>query len=162
MSSMAGLYPRGPVNVGDHLHPLPEDGTIPIMPRWKWIHVPGHTPGQIALWRESDRTLIAADAFITTRQESAYAVMTQQPELHGPPMYYTQNWEQARESVERLAALEPELVIAGHGQAMQGEAMREALRTLARDFDEVAVPKQGEYVDNPVDAESGSAYHPPT
>ena len=114
------------------------------------------------LWREGDRSLIAGDAFITTKQESAFAVATQRPELHGPPMYYTPDWENARRSVERLARLEPELVVTGHGPAMQGPAMRAALHTLARDFDQVAVPDKGRYVDEPARADrTGVTYVPP-
>lgn len=130
------------------------------MPGWRWIHAPGHTPGQVALWREDDRTLLAGDAFITTAQESAYAVATQAPELHGPPKYFTQDWVTARATVERLAALEPELVVTGHGRAMQGPAMREALHALARDFDRVAVPEKGMRVEEPARVEDGSAYPP--
>jgi len=158
MSMMSRFYPRGPIDVHKRLVALPSDGSIPVMPGWRWIHVPGHTPGQVALWRKSDRTLIAADAFITTNQESAYSVMTQRPELHGPPMYYTQDWNQARESVQRLAELQPEIVITGHGQAMHGPQVRSALHALARDFDRVAVPEQGRYVDRPANIESGNAY----
>ena len=90
------------------------------MPEWRWLHTPGHAPGHISLWREADRALIVGDAFITTAQESAYAVATQQPELHGPPMYFTPNWIAARSSVETLAALQPGIVITGHGPAMEG------------------------------------------
>lgn len=149
MALLSPLYPRSPYNVARWLKPLPADGSIPHMPGWKWIHVPGHTPGQVALWREGDRVLLAADAFITTRQESAYAVAAQKPEMHGPPMYFTPDWDGARASVERLAALEPELVATGHGPAMQGPEMRDALKDLAQNFDEIAVPKQGRYVKEP-------------
>jgi glyoxylase-like metal-dependent hydrolase (beta-lactamase superfamily II) len=79
------LFPRGPVDVGRWLQTLPADGTVPPIPGWRWIHTPGHAPGHISLWRESDRTIIAGDAFITTRQESAYAVAREKPEVHGPP-----------------------------------------------------------------------------
>jgi glyoxylase-like metal-dependent hydrolase (beta-lactamase superfamily II) len=82
----------------------------------------------VSLWRTDDRTLIVGDAFITTKQESAYAVATQRPELHGPPMYFTPDWDTAGESVRRLAALEPELVITGHGRPLGGVEMRTALR----------------------------------
>jgi glyoxylase-like metal-dependent hydrolase (beta-lactamase superfamily II) len=148
------------VDVSTHLQVLAPDGSMPFMPGWCWIHVPGHTPGQIALWRDSDRVLIAADAFITTAQESAYAVATQSPELHGPPMYFTQNFVDAKNSVMKLAALEPELVITGHGPAMQGESMRLALNVLARDFDSVAVPDHGKYVVEPTRASDRTAYGP--
>lgn len=146
MSTLSRFYPRGPVDVGRWLQPLPIDGSIPSMPGWRWIHTPGHTAGHIALWRESDRTLIAGDAFISTNQESAYAVTVQRPEIHGPPMYFTPDWDSARESVRRLAELEPQLVVSGHGPALHGPGMRTALDTLARDFDRIAVPEQGRYV----------------
>jgi glyoxylase-like metal-dependent hydrolase (beta-lactamase superfamily II) len=161
MSALSGLYPRGPVNVRDRLHDLPVEASVPFMPGWAWIHVPGHTVGQVAFWRAADRTLIAADAFITTRQESAYAVMMQKAELHGPPKYFTQDWVASRESVKILAALEPERVITGHGRAMGGPEMRAALHALARDFDRVAVPPHGRYVEHPASLETGEAYQTP-
>jgi glyoxylase-like metal-dependent hydrolase (beta-lactamase superfamily II) len=158
MPLMAGLFPRGPFNFSRWLHPLPADGTVPEMPGWQWLPTPGHTPGHVSLWRAADKTVIAGDAFITTNQESAYAVATQREELHGPPMYFTPDWRSARESVERLATLEPEIAVTGHGRAMRGEHMRQALHTLARDFDRIAVPEQGRYVLEPARAEDGSAY----
>ena len=147
MALLSRFYPRGPVDVSRWLQPFPTDGSVPGLPGWRWIHTPGHTTGHVSLWREADRTLIAGDAFITTRQESAYAVAVQRPELHGPPMYFTPDWESARTSVRTLAALEPDLAITGHGRALQGREMRDALHTLARDFDQVAVPDHGRYVD---------------
>lgn len=96
--------------------------------------------GHISLWHPVERILVAGDAFITTRQESAYSVLAQRPEMHGPPMYFTPDWESARSSVRRLADLRPELVITGNGPAMQGPGMRRALDELAARFDQVAVP----------------------
>src|SRR3712207_5148441 len=87
MARLSPLYPRAPVNVSRWLRPLPADGSIPEMPGWQWLHTPGHTPGHISLWREADRTIVAGDAFITTRQESAYAVAAQSPEMRGPPQF---------------------------------------------------------------------------
>lgn len=162
MATLSRFYPRGPINVDDRLQPLPADGRVPGMPGWQWLHTPGHTPGHVSLWRPADRTLLAGDAFITTKQESAFAVALQRPELHGPPMYYTPDWEAAHHSVERLALLDPQLVVTGHGPAMEGAAMRTALHTLARNFDQVAVPEQGRYVNTPARADaSGVTYVPP-
>lgn len=146
MATMSPLYPRGPINVSRWLQILPSDGSVPFMPGWKWLHTPGHTPGHVSLWREQDRTLIAGDAFITTNQESAYAVATQHPALHGPPMYFTPDWVGARSSVAKLAALEPEIALTGHGRAMRGAEMRAALHTLSQNFDQIAVPEHGRYV----------------
>lgn len=141
MARLSSFYPRGPVEVGNRLRPLPEDGSIPGMPEWRWIHTPGHTPGHVSLWRKRDRMLIAGDAFVTTRQESAYSVATQKPEMHGPPMYYTPDWNAARSSVQALAALSPEVVVTGHGPAVRGAEMRDALNRLSIEFDEIAVPE---------------------
>ncbi|HEY1012929.1 MAG TPA: MBL fold metallo-hydrolase [Herpetosiphonaceae bacterium] len=162
MSMTSPLYPRGPIDAGARLHQLPADGAVPHMADWRWIATPGHSPGHISLWRETDRTLIAGDAFITTRQESAFAVATQAPELHGPPMYYTMDWAAAERSVVRLAALEPELALTGHGQPLHGPAMREALHKLADHFPDIAVPEQGRYVGEPARADAGGVtYVPP-
>lgn len=158
MALLSPLYPRSPIDVSRWLQVLPADGTVPAMPGWKWLHTPGHTPGHVSFWRETDRTLVVGDAFITTKQESAYAVAVQKPEMHGPPMYFTQNFEQAAASVAKLAALEPELAVTGHGRAMQGAHLRKALHTLARNFEQVAVPDHGKYVLHPADAASGTAY----
>jgi glyoxylase-like metal-dependent hydrolase (beta-lactamase superfamily II) len=146
MSLLSPLYPRGPIDVSAWLQPLPADESVPGMPGWCWIATPGHAPGHVSLWRNRDRAIIAGDAFITTTQESAYAVAVQSTELHGPPMYFTPDWDSARASVRVLAALEPDLAVTGHGRAMRGETMRAALHTLARDFDRIAVPEHGRYV----------------
>jgi len=147
MALTSPLLSRGPISVTSRLHTLPADGAVPGMPRWRWIHTPGHTPGHVSLWRDDDKTLIAGDAFITTKQESAYAVATQRPELHGPPMYFTTDWDSARDSVRRLAALRPQLAVTGHGRPLHGEELRRGLTILARDFDTVARPKHGRYVE---------------
>jgi glyoxylase-like metal-dependent hydrolase (beta-lactamase superfamily II) len=155
---LSRLFPSSPVDVAAWLRPLPPDGTVPFMEGWRWIHTPGHAAGHVSLWRDADRTLMAGDAFITTAQESAYAVTAQAPELHGPPMYFTTDWRKAAESVRSLAALEPETVVTGHGHAMRGPAMRAALHQLASAFECVAVPAEGTYVDHPATIEDGTAY----
>ncbi len=149
MAAMARLYPRGPIDLSARVRALPDDGSVPGMPGWRWIHTPGHTPGHVSLFREDDRTLIAGDAFVTTKQESATAVLTQRPEIHGPPAYYTPDWEAARRSVETLAGLEPLRVATGHGPPLQGTEMLADLKELARDFDRLAVPSRGRYVGRP-------------
>lgn len=152
------LYPRGPVNVSSRLQPLPSDGSVPSLPGWRWIHTPGHTPGHVSFWRDSDRALIVGDAFITTNQESAYSVATQKPEMHGPPMYFTVDWDEAHTSVEALHALRPELIITGHGRAMHGPQMQQALSELVQNFARVAVPPHGKYTRHPLPAGSPENY----
>lgn len=161
LARLSRLYPTSPVDVGGRLRALPEDGSVPFMPGWRWIHTPGHSVGHVSLWREDDGALIVGDAFCTTGQESAYEVALQEPQMHGPPMYFTIDWEAAEDSVRRLAALEPELAVTFHGQPMRGPEMRAALHQLAREFREVAVPPKGKYVADPRHAADGSAYERP-
>ncbi len=161
MSRVSPLYPRGPVSLGSRLQALAADNTLPHLDGWRWIHTPGHSVGHVSLWRESDRTLLAADAVITTAQESAYAVLAARTELHGPPMYYTQDWAAAHHSAMTLAALEPDLLLSGHGLAVSGPQLREGLHRLAREFAVIARPAHPHYLLHPARAEDGSAYAPP-
>lgn len=141
MALLSPLFPREAIDITEKLKDLPDDGSVPGLSEWRWIHTPGHTPGHVSLWRPSDRTLVAGDAFITTRQESLYGAITQEPELHGPPMYFTSDWEAAGDSVRKLAALDPEVVVSGHGRAVSGPLMRRSLAVLAAQFDAIAPPR---------------------
>ncbi|HEU4563626.1 MAG TPA: MBL fold metallo-hydrolase [Gemmatimonadaceae bacterium] len=162
MARLAGLYPRGPIDLGARALTLPADGSIPAMPGWRWIHTPGHTAGHVSLFRDADRTLIAGDAFVTTKQESLTAAITQRAEVHGPPAYYTPDWDAARESVQRLSALAPEVAGTGHGTPMRGSRLRSELERLAQGFDAIARPRHGRYVHEPAVADaSGVVYLPP-
>ena len=158
MALLSPLYPTRPVEVGSRLRTLPVDGGVPPMPGWRWIHTPGHSAGQVAFWREADGALIAGDAFVTVAQESAYAVATQEPEIHGPPRYLTVDWDAAATSVRTLAALRPEVAITGHGRPLGGQALRDGLDLLTRDFATLAVPASGRYTKAPANAKDGSVY----
>jgi glyoxylase-like metal-dependent hydrolase (beta-lactamase superfamily II) len=162
MAALSRFYRRAPIDLGSRVLTLPADGAVPGMPGWRWIPTPGHSPGHISLFRDADRALIAGDAFVTVKQESALAVLTQRPEIHGPPAYFTPDWQQARESVERLAALEPSVAATGHGVPMRGDALRRGLQRLARDFERLAVPRRGRYVREPaITNEEGIVSVPP-
>lgn len=145
MPLLSPAYPRGPIDLGSRVHALPEDGSIPGFPDWRWHHTPGHTAGHISLHRASDGVMIAGDAFITVKQESFLAVMEQRTEMSGPPSYFTPDWPAAGDSVRLLAALKPQTVATGHGRPLTGRRMQQALLELARDFEEVAVPAHGRY-----------------
>ena len=154
VAALSWSYPRGPIDLSDRVKPLPEGGSVPGLPDWRWIFTPGHTPGHIVLFRNTDRALIAGDAIVTTRQESALAVMAQRCELHGPPMYFTPDWVAAARSVAILADLEPEVVATGHGVPLHGDLVRADLHDLARDFHRRAVPRHGRYVGRPAETDA--------
>src|SRR5690606_39587546 len=111
-------------------------------------HTPGHTDGHVSLWRPHDRVLVAGDALITVKQESMLAVLAQWRALHGPPAYFTTDWRRTELSVRALAALQPDLLIPGHGRPMRGAALTSALGRLVREFDD-EVPARGRYVAAP-------------
>jgi glyoxylase-like metal-dependent hydrolase (beta-lactamase superfamily II) len=154
------LYPRKPMDLEGRLLLLPENGSIPGLDEWKYIHTPGHAPGHISLYRERDGVLLAGDAFVTTRQESLLSVLTQEKHLSGPPKYFTYDWLAAERSVKHLASLKPSLVACGHGRPMEGKEL-DALYSLANNFRKEAVPASGRYVNDPAVAGiSGVEYLP--
>jgi glyoxylase-like metal-dependent hydrolase (beta-lactamase superfamily II) len=146
VSEMSPMFPNHGINIEKNVKKLHEDGSIPELLDWKWVHTPGHTPGHISLFRERDRVLIAGDAFVTVKQESLYKVMVQKQEISGPPKYFTTDWEKANDSVRSLEALKPEVAITGHGFPMTGQELAEQLNLLVRDFDKMAIPENGRYV----------------
>ena len=147
IAKISPLFPHEGIDLGAHVQSLPADGTVPSMPEWKWIHTPGHTPGHISLFRENDKTLIAGDAFVTVKQESLYKVLTQEQEISGPPKYLTTDWDAARSSVQTLQKLDPYVAITGHGIPMAAAELEENLHKLVQDFDSIAIPEHGKYVD---------------
>ena len=156
---MARVFPKRRLNLGKRVKPLPADGSIPGVGDWRWIHTPGHTPGHVSLFRDSDRVLLAGDALATLNQDSAIAMVTQGLKFSVPPAPLTIDWTQARESVERLAALEPWAVAAGHGLPAVGPHVAEDLQRFARRF---TPPRRGRYVSEPARAnETGIVYVPP-
>jgi hydroxyacylglutathione hydrolase len=76
----------------------------------------GHTPGQIGLWRESDRTVLCAD---TMRSVNLYTGL---PQLGEMPEIFTCDVRDARASIRKLAALEARTVCFGHGRPITKDA----------------------------------------
>lgn len=162
MAAIAFLYPNSPINIWKYLKVLPGNGKIPVLPEWKYIHTPGHAPGHISLFRESDSVLIAGDAFVTTKQESALSVMLQTKIISGPPKYFTCDWDAAKTSVNELVHLYPKTAATGHGMPMRGQELKEALKDLETNFDEKSIPAHGRYIPNPaITNANGVMYLPP-
>jgi glyoxylase-like metal-dependent hydrolase (beta-lactamase superfamily II) len=159
---LSPLVPERGIDLEDRVRVLPSNGDVPGMPGWRWIHTPGHAPGHISLFRKSDRTLIAGDAVTTTGQESVFSILTQTQELHGPPAYFTIDWEKARRSAAAIALLQPLVLAPGHGEPMHGPTVPRDLVAVARDFDRGERPRRGRYVSRPVSTdEHGVVALPP-
>jgi glyoxylase-like metal-dependent hydrolase (beta-lactamase superfamily II)/predicted ester cyclase len=80
------------------------------------VHLPGHAPGMIALWRESDRVALTSDAFYVLDPQSGRA---QPPRL--PLDAFNQDTTQAQVSLRKLAALEPRICWPGHVGPLTGD-----------------------------------------
>ncbi len=146
MAVLSPLFPRTSADLHGRVKALPTDGSVPSLPGWQYLHTPGHAPGHVSLFRPQDKALVVGDAFCTTKQESFLAVAKQTPELHGPPSYYTPDWDAAKESVEKLAALRPTSIAPGHGLPMCGDLVADQLQRLAINFERIAIPDHGKYV----------------
>lgn len=145
MSWISFLYPNEPADLGDRVNRLEKDGSLPHLNKWRYLHTPGHAPGHISLFRDTDSVLIAGDAFVTTRQESVFSIIFQKKQLSGPPRYFTYDWEAAAASVKKLQELSPSIAVSGHGKPMQGPELTEGLVRLSKNFEQVAVPSRGRY-----------------
>ena len=89
------------------------------------VHLPGHAPGLIGLFRASDRLALVSDTIYTLdtsgRKEPA----------HVPHPAFNQDTEQARQSIGTLAALDPATVWAGHADPVTGDVRAQLERAAA-------------------------------
>jgi glyoxylase-like metal-dependent hydrolase (beta-lactamase superfamily II) len=148
VAKLSFLFPHESIDIGSKAHALPDDHTIPFMPNWKWIHTPGHSDGHISMFRNDDHAMIVGDAFVTVIQDELYKVFTQEKEIGGPPRYLTLDWDVAEQSVGILAALRPKIAITGHGVPVEGPWLDENLDKLVSNFETIAVPDYGKFVDD--------------
>jgi glyoxylase-like metal-dependent hydrolase (beta-lactamase superfamily II) len=159
IAQMSRFFPNSGYDFGNQVQMLPQNREIAEMPGWKFYHTPGHTPGHISLWRESDRTLLAGDALATMNLDSWVSQITEKEEFCSPPKPFTSDWQAAKRSINLLAALEPNVVAAGHGNPISGADTARRLKEYAYNFEP---PRKGRYVNNPAIAdESGVIALPP-
>lgn len=93
------------------------------------LHFPGHAPGLIGLWRESDRLALVSDIVYFT--DSARLRPLPAGEASVPHPAWAWDHVKAKESVRKLAALEPAVVCAGHDGPLRGDNLRETLERAA-------------------------------
>ncbi len=96
------------------------------------IHFPGHAPGLIGLWRESDRVALVSDVVYFV--DSARFKPLPPGEASVPHPAWAWDHEQAKRSVRKLAALEPAVVGAGHAEPLRGENLRATLERAAEKY----------------------------
>jgi glyoxylase-like metal-dependent hydrolase (beta-lactamase superfamily II) len=112
----------GPVRAGGRSSP-PAPGTpvgravsdgdvLDVMGRLCVIHAPGHSPGHVVYWQPERRILFCGD------------VIMHMTGLSLPIAAFTTDMAENRRSIVKITALEPEMVLFGHGPALIGGADR--------------------------------------
>jgi hydroxyacylglutathione hydrolase len=112
---MTALRDGGPVRVAGALREGDRVGSFEV------LHMPGHAPGQIALWRAEDRTILVSDCFYTLDERTAAL----------PTPAYNHDSARALASVRRIAELEPSAAWPGHGPGLRGDVRGALERALA-------------------------------
>jgi glyoxylase-like metal-dependent hydrolase (beta-lactamase superfamily II) len=77
------------------------------------IHTPGHTPGHVMFFRETDRVCIAGDVLANIH------FLTARIALREPPWFFSVDPVENRRSIQTLAALRPKVVCFGHGPPLR-------------------------------------------
>lgn len=114
-------WDAGPVKISDTLNEGDE------IAGFKVVHLPGHAPGQIGLWRESDRLALVSDCFYTLDMWGRPCAP------HVPERIYNYDTEQARASIRKLAEMEPAAAWPGHAKPVTGD-VRSVLLKAADTF----------------------------
>ena len=89
------------------------------------VHLPGHAPGLIGLWREADRLALVSDCFYTLDPQTG-----RKGHARVPHSAFNEDTEVARASIRKLAAMEPAAAWAGHADPLVGD-VRSLLETAA-------------------------------
>jgi hydroxyacylglutathione hydrolase len=89
------------------------------------LDTPGHSPGHVSFWRESDRVLICGDVFFNMH------LLTAVPGLRQPPGPFTVDPAQNRASERRVAGLDAATAAFGHGPVIEGDAAEQISRFVA-------------------------------
>ena len=97
------------------------------------VHFPGHAPGQIGLWRESDRVALVSDT-IYLIDSTRMGKPLPEGEASVPHPAWAWDHAQAKESVRKLAALEPRVVGTGHDEPLRGDNLRATLERAAEKY----------------------------
>ena len=110
------FWDGGPVTIADTVSEGDEIAGFRV------VHIPGHAPGLIALWREHDRLALVSDAFYTIDMWSRDV----EPRL--PIHAYNYDTEQARASLRKLAELDPAAAWPGHARPVLTDVRAQLLR----------------------------------
>jgi glyoxylase-like metal-dependent hydrolase (beta-lactamase superfamily II) len=117
---LLGMWDGGPVKV---------EGTVKEgdeIAGFKVVDLPGHAPGLIGLWREDDRLALVSDTFYTLDPQT-----TRKGAPRVPHPAFNWNTEIARESIRKLAEMEPASAWPGHADPLTGDVRGQLEQALA-------------------------------
>ena len=98
------------------------------------VHAPGHSPGEVIFFRDSDRVAICGDVV----RNLNYATL--RPQIKEPPDAFNVDTAENRRSIRKLAELEPSIILPGHGAAITDiDAFHRFVESLPTD----APPRSG-------------------
>lgn len=90
------------------------------------LHLPGHAPGLICLYRDEDGVALVSDLLYTLNPETGIG-----NPAHVPHPAFNLDTNQARESIRTLAAIGPRVVWAGHAKPVSGADVELQLQRAA-------------------------------
>jgi glyoxylase-like metal-dependent hydrolase (beta-lactamase superfamily II) len=82
---------------------ISEGDVLPVLGGLTVIHTPGHTPGSVCLWSPQHRVLFTGDVLQVIRGRLTYASSV-----------FSHDYAAARQSIGRLAGLDPALIATAH------------------------------------------------
>ena len=121
---LSKLGPHGRLLLG-RLFPAWDGGAVEIegtvqegdqIAGFKVVDLPGHAPGLIGLYRESDRLALVSDLIYTLDPQTGIKGRARLPH----PAFDIDT-EQARASIRKLAAISPSVVWSGHADPVRGD-----------------------------------------
>jgi steroid delta-isomerase-like uncharacterized protein len=87
------------------------------------VDLPGHAPGLIGLYRDSDRVALVSDCIYTLDPQTG-----KKGPARVPHAAFDIDIEQARASIRKLAAMEPDVAWPGHADPVRGDVSAELER----------------------------------
>jgi len=131
---LSKLAPHGRLLLGKLL-PIWDGGAVEVtgtveegdeIAGFRVVHLPGHAPGLIGLYRDADRLALVSDCFYTLDLQSGFKGG---PRVPHPA--FNMDTEQARDSIRKLAAMEPSAAWAGHADPVTGDVRVELERAAS-------------------------------
>jgi hydroxyacylglutathione hydrolase len=120
LGRLAARMPLPPFHpVGRHLREGDEVGGFRV------LETPGHSPGHCSYWRSADRVLVVGDAIFGRS-------LLGRKGLYEPPRALSTDSAMNRDSVRRLAGLEPRLALFGHGPPLRDPGRLRAFAAALR------------------------------